>query len=136
MWRILQQDVAEDYVIATGVTNTVRTFVEMAFREVGIELEFKGKGADEKAYVVSCSNPDYQIEKGQEVVAVDERYYRRPEVELLIGDPSKSMNNLNWKPKYDLAALVKDMMASDLELFRKDQYLQDGGHKTLNYYEA
>lgn len=136
MWRILQQDTPEDYVIATGVTNTVRTFVKMAFKEVGIELEFKGKGANEKAYVVSCSHPDYQIEKGQEVVAIDERYYRPTEVELLIGDPSKSMKNLDWTPKYDLAALVKDMMVADLELFRKDQYLKDGGHKTLNYYEA
>ncbi len=106
MYLILQQDVPEDFVIATGITTTVRDFVRMAFAEAGIVLEFKGEGVEEKGFVVSCSKPEYQLEAGREVVAVDPRYFRPTEVELLIGDPTKSMTKLGWKPKYDLQALV------------------------------
>ena len=110
MYLILQQDKAEDYVIATGITTPVRDFVKMAFEEVGIQVEFKGEGVNEKGYVVSCSNPDFQVETGKEVVAVDEAYFRPTEVELLIGDPTKSKTKLGWQPKYDLAGLVKEMV--------------------------
>ncbi len=135
MWLILQADEPEDWVIATGVTTPVREFVRMSFAYAGIELEFKGEGVDEKAYVVSCSNPDYQVEIGKEVVGVDPRYFRPTEVDLLIGDPSKAEQKLGWKREYKLEELVNDMMASDLHLMTKDQYLQDGGYKTMNYFE-
>jgi GDPmannose 4,6-dehydratase len=135
MYLILQQETPEDYVIATGITTYVRDFVRMAFDEVGITLEFKGEGVEEVGYVKSCSNPDYQLEIGKAVVAVDPKYFRPTEVELLIGDPTKSKTKLGWEPKYDLKALVKDMMMNDLELFKRDKYLQKGGHKIMNYYE-
>ncbi len=135
MWMILQAEEAEDWVIATGKTTPVREFVRMAFAEVGIELEFKGKGVDEKAFVASCSNPDFQLEEGKEVLAVDPKYFRPTEVDLLIGDASKAKNKLGWIPEYDLKDLVKDMMQSDVELMRKDQHLQEGGYQTLNYFE-
>jgi GDPmannose 4,6-dehydratase len=135
MWRILQQDEPEDFVIATGVTTTVRDFVKMAFQEVGIELAFEGEGAEEKARVVSCSNPDFTVEAGQIVVEVDPAYFRPTEVELLIGDPTKSKEKLGWVPQYDLPALVKDMMQADVALFRRDAYLLQGGHKVYNYHE-
>src|SRR6201991_183683 len=106
MWLILQQEKPEDYVIATGITTPVREFVRMAFAEVGIELEFKGKDENEVATVKACNNPAYTIEVGKEVVAVDKRYYRPTEVELLIGDPTKAQTKLGWKPAYDLAGLV------------------------------
>ena len=115
MWRILQQDIPEDYVIATGVTTTVRDFVKLAFGEVGIELTFTGEGVDEKGEILSCSNPAYQLATGSVVVAVDPEYFRPTEVDLLIGDASKANTKLGWKPKYDLAGLVKEMMAKDLE---------------------
>lgn len=117
MWLILQQDVAEDYVIATGVTTTVRDFVKMAFEEVGIELVFSGEGVNEIAKVKACHNPLYQLEIGKEIVSVDPRYFRPTEVELLIGDPTKAKEKLGWTLKYDLPALVKDMMDSDVKLF-------------------
>ncbi len=135
MYLILQQETPEDYVIATGITTYVRDFVRMSFDEVGITLEFKGEGVEEVGYVKSCSNPDYQLEIGKAVVAVDPKYFRPTEVELLIGDPTKSKTKLGWEPKYDLKALVKDMMMNDLELFKRDKYLQKGGHKIMNYYE-
>ncbi len=135
MWLILQADEPEDWVIATGVTTPVREFVRMSFAYAGIELEFKGEGVDEKAYVVSCSNPDYQVEIGKEVVGVDPRYFRPTEVDLLIGDPTKAETKLGWSREYKLEELVNDMMASDLHLMTKDQYLQDGGYKTMNYFE-
>lgn len=135
MYLILQQPVAEDFVIATGVTTYVRDFVRMSFEEVGVELEFKGEGIDEVGYVKACHNPDYQLEKGKAVVAVDKKYFRPTEVDLLIGDPTKCNEKLGWKPKYDLKGLVNDMMTSDLELFKRDKYLQSGGHKVMNYYE-
>lgn len=135
MWLILQQDVPEDFVIATGVTTTVRDFVRMSFSEVGIELEFKGKGIDEKAYVVSCSNPDFLLEIGKEVVAIDASYFRPTEVELLIGDPTKSKTKLGWKPKYDLQALVKEMMECDVIHFRKEVMLKEAGYSVKNQFE-
>jgi GDPmannose 4,6-dehydratase len=135
MWLILQQDVAEDYVIATGVTTSVRDFVIMSFKQVGIELEFKGRGVEEKAYVVSCSNADYQIEIGREVVAVDASYFRPTEVDLLIGDPTKSKTKLGWKPQYDLAGLVADMMASDIDHFKKELMLKTAGYSVKNQFE-
>ncbi len=135
MYLLLQQDVAEDFVIATGVTTTVRDFVRMAFSEVGIDIEFKGEGVDETAVVVACNNPDYQIEIGKTIVSVDPRYFRPTEVDLLIGDPTKAQEKLGWKPKYDLPMLVQDMMRADLDLFKRDQYLKEGGHKIMNYHE-
>lgn len=135
MWLILQQDVPEDFVIATGVTTTVRDFVKMAFKEAGIELEFKGEGANEKGYVVSCSNPEFQVEIGKEVVAVDAAYFRPTEVELLIGDPTKSITKLGWKIKYDLPMLVQDMMSADIKLFQKEKALKELGYTIKNQYE-
>ncbi len=119
MWLILQQEKPEDFVIATGITTTVRDFIRMAFAEVGIELAFTGEGENEVATVVSCSNPLYQVPVGQEVVAVDPRYFRPTEVELLIGDPTKAKEKLGWTLEFDLPALVKDMMSSDVALFSK-----------------
>jgi GDPmannose 4,6-dehydratase len=135
MWMILQADEPEDWVIATGTTTPVREFVRMSFAEVGIELEIKGEGIDEKGFVKSCSNPDYQITIGKEVLAVDPQYFRPTEVDLLIGDPTKAKTKLGWECRYDLALLVKDMMQSDLKLMKKDQYLKEGGYTTLNYFE-
>ena len=135
MYLILQQDTPEDFVIATGVTTRVREFVRMAFAEVGITVEFKGEGVDEKGYVASCSNPDYQLAAGTEVVAVDPKYFRPTEVELLIGDPTKSKTKLGWVPKHDLASLVKDMMTSDVELFRKEKLLRESGYSIKNQFE-
>lgn len=118
MWMILQADKPEDWVIATGETTTVRDFVRLAFNEVGIELEFKGEGVDEKAYIVSCNNEKYQLEVGKEVLSVDPTYFRPTEVDLLIGDPSKAKKKLGWVPEHDLQSLVKDMIKSDLELMK------------------
>ena len=130
MWRILQQDEAGDYVIATGVTTYIRDFVRLSFAEVGIELAFEGNEENEIATIVACNNPAYQVEIGKVIVRVDPQYYRPTEVDLLIGDPSKS-KKLGWKPKYDLAGLVKEMVAYDLALFKKDMYLMDDG-QTVN----
>ena len=135
MWMILQADKAEDWVIATGTTTPVREFVRMSFDQVGIELEFKGEGVEEKGYVKACHNEDYQLEIGKEILAVDPKYFRPTEVELLIGDASKAKGKLGWVPELDLQDLVKDMMESDLKLMQKDQYLQNGGYRILNYYE-
>jgi GDP-mannose 4,6-dehydratase len=135
MWMILQADEPEDWVIATGKTTPVREFVRMSFNEVGIELEFKGKGVDEKAYVKACHDPKFQLEIGKEVLAVDPKYFRPTEVDLLIGDPTKAKTKLGWVPEYDLKDLVKDMMQSDIKLMQKEQYLKDGGYRILNYFE-
>lgn len=135
MWLILQQDVPEDYVIATGVTTTVRDFVKMAFAEVGAVLEFRGEGVEEKGYVVASNNPDFPIEIGKEVVAVDAAYFRPTEVDLLIGDPTKSKTKLGWKPKYDLPMLVNDMVSSDVRLFQREKLLKESGFDVNNQYE-
>ena len=135
MWMILQADEPEDWVIATGKTTTVREFIKMSFNEVGVHLEFKGAGVEEKAFVVKCDNPLYQVPIGKEVLSVDPKYFRPTEVDLLIGDATKAKEKLGWECQYDLQALVKDMMQSDLKLMQKDQYLKKGGYVTLNYFE-
>jgi len=135
MWLMLQQNSAEDFVIATGITTTVREFIIKAFKELGITLQFSGEGLNEKALVVKSENPDFLVKVGQEVVKIDPKYFRPTEVELLIGDPTKAKSKLGWKPKYDLDSLVKEMMASDLELFKRDHYLKEGGHKIFQYHE-
>jgi len=135
MWMILQADEPEDWVIATGKTTSVRDFVKMAFGEVGVTLEFKGEGVNEKGYVASCDNPEFQIEIGQEVLAVDPKYFRPTEVDLLIGDATKANTKLGWIPQYDLQDLVKDMMQSDVELMKKDDHIKKGGYQIYNYYE-
>ena len=135
MWMILQAEKPQDWVIATGVTTTVRDFVILAFSEVGIELEFKGEGQDEKAYVTACNNKDFKVKIGKEVLSVDPTYFRPTEVDLLIGDSSKAKNKLGWTPEHDLASLVKDMMKSDVSLMKKDIDLLKAGHKILNQVE-
>lgn len=134
MWLILQAPKPEDWVIATGVTTEVREFVRLAFAELGVEVEFRGNGVDEKGYVKAC-HKDFKLEIGKEIVAVDPRYFRPTEVELLIGDASKAREKLGWVPEYDLNMLVKDMVKSDLKLMQKDKYLQDGGYKVFRYFE-
>lgn len=135
MWMILQAEEAEDWVIATGRTTTIRDFVKMAFNHIGIELNFTGEGLNETATIKSCSNPKYQLELGKEVLSIDPRYFRPTEVDLLVGDPTKAKEKLGWVPEIQLNELVKDMMESDLQLFKRDKYLSQGGHKTFNYYE-
>jgi len=143
MWLMLQQDTAEDYVIATGVTTTVRDFIRMAFGELGIDIEFSGKDENERGVIIDVDKQKAEelgldtesLKMGQTVVKVDSKYFRPTEVDLLIGDPTKAQTQLGWKPKYDLQALVKDMMESDLHLVKKDDYLKKGGFKTLNYFE-
>jgi GDPmannose 4,6-dehydratase len=135
MWLMLQHDTPEDFVIATGVTTSVRDFVSMSFREVGVELEWKGEAEDEVAVVKSSTNPAYKVAVGKEVVSIDKRYYRPAEVELLIGDATKANTKLGWKPKYDLPAIVKEMVAADLDIFKRDQILKQAGHSILNYHE-
>jgi GDPmannose 4,6-dehydratase len=135
MWMILQHDEPEDWVIATGTTTSVRDFVRMAFQYVGIELEFNGEGVEEKGTVKSCSSPDYQLEIGKEVVAVDPRYFRPTEVDLLIGDPTKAKEKLGWVPEIALQELVNDMMQSDLHLMSREEYLKNGGYRINNYFE-
>lgn len=142
MYLILQQEKPEDYVVATGVTTSVRDFIRMAFAYVGITIDFKGEGVNEVG-IVSSVNIDRlslleissPVKEGQEILAVDPRYFRPTEVDLLIGDPSKAKNQLGWDPKYDLKGLVDDMMRSDLKLIKKDKYMRDGGYKTMNYFE-
>lgn len=143
MWLILQQEKAEDFVIATGVTTTVRDFVKMSFAELGIEIEFSGKDENEKGVVVgldidllkSLGLDESKLFLGTTVVRVDPKYFRPTEVDLLLGDPTKSKTQLGWEPKYDLPALVKDMMMADLKLMKKDEHLKKGGFNTLNYFE-
>lgn len=124
MWLILQQDKPEDFVISTGVTTTVRDFIKMAFKEVGVEVAFSGDGVDEVGVVVSTSNPDYSFTVGQVVVKIDPTYFRPTEVDLLIGDNTKAKTKLGWEPKYNLEMLVKEMMEADVELFKKEKHLK------------
>ena len=151
MWMILQADQAEDWVIATGKTTTVRDFVRMSFLEVGITLRFEGEGVKEIGIIDSIDIEKYQrivnlnneqriansksLKIGKEVLSVDPKYFRPTEVDLLIGDPTKANTKLGWTPEHDLTSLVGDMMKSDLSLMKKDQYLKDGGYTTLNYFE-
>ncbi|MDG1433550.1 MAG: GDP-mannose 4,6-dehydratase [Saprospiraceae bacterium] len=135
MWKILQQEEPEDFVIATGVTTSVRDFVRMSFREIGVELEFTGEGEQEVGTVVSSNNAEYPIAVGTQIVAVDPQYYRPTEVELLIGNPAKAKAKLGWEPKYDLQALCSEMVQSDLELFKRDQVLRSAGFDVKNEFE-
>ncbi len=132
MWMILQAEKPEDWVIATGRTTTVRDFVKRAFKEVGIELEFKGVGINEKAYILKCNNPKFNLEIGKEVLSIDPTYFRPTEVDLLVGDPSKAKDKLGWIPEYDLEYLISDMMQSDIKLMQKEQYLKTGGFTSNN----
>jgi GDPmannose 4,6-dehydratase len=134
MYLILQQDTPEDFVIATGVTTSIRDFVTMAFAEVGVELEFKGEGVNEIGIVASCSQ-EYQIRVGTTVVKVDPRYFRPTEVDLLIGDATKAKEKLGWEPKYTLPELVKEMVEADIQLFRSDLLLKESGFEIKNHYE-
>lgn len=143
MWLILQQEVPEDYVIATGITTTVRDFVKMSFAELGIEVEFSGKDEHERGVIIDVDQEmvaklglnDTYLKPGTIVVQVDEKYFRPTEVDLLLGDPTKANTKLGWKPKYNLPLLVQDMIQSDLHLMKKDEYLKEGGYKTHNYFE-
>ncbi|MBO9674979.1 MAG: GDP-mannose 4,6-dehydratase [Sphingobacteriaceae bacterium] len=143
MWLILQQDKPEDFVIATGITTTVRDFVRMSFAELGIEVEFSGKDENEKGVIIGLDEElliqhglnGGKLFLGSTIVQVDSKYFRPTEVDLLLGDPAKAKTQLGWEPKYDLNALVKDMVISDLHLMKKDEYLKKGGFKTLNYFE-
>ncbi len=135
MHLILQQEKPEDFVIATGVTTEVREFVRMAFNELGIEVDFKGEGIDEKGYVAKCNNPEFQLEIGKEILSIDPRYFRPTEVDLLIGDPTKAKTQLGWEPEYDLQGLVSDMVRSDVNLVKRDKYLKEGGYQIMNYFE-
>ena len=142
MYLILQQEKPEDYVIATGVTTTIRKFVQMAFAEVGITIAFKGENENEVGFVenikfeiLNSKNINTNLKIGDEVLAVDPRYFRPTEVELLIGDPTKSQTQLGWKPKYNLQMLVEDMMQSDLKLMQRELFLKDSGHKVLSQFE-
>ena len=163
MHAILQQDEPDDYVIATGITTTIRDFIKMSAAEIGLEITFKGKKADEKGYLTGIDESVFKEKVGEKylnliksrlistplqdeveanssqteksIVAVDPQYFRPTEVELLIGDPTKAQTKLNWKPEYDLNGLIKDMMQSDIHLMKKDAYLKDGGFRTMNYFE-
>ena len=146
MYLILQQDTPSDYVIATGITTEVRKFVCMSFAELGVCIEFKGTGVDEKGYISSVDKSVFIDKVGEEyyeqitnnkgsVVEVDPAYFRPTEVDLLIGDPTKSKEKLGWEPEYDLKGLVMDMMESDVKVMKKEIYLKKGGFKILNYFE-
>jgi len=143
MWLILQQEKPEDFVIATGITTTVRDFIRMSFAELGVEIEFSGREQNEKGVIIDVDEEKALslglnlevLKPGLTVVRVDPKYFRPTEVDLLLGDPTKSKTQLGWQPKYDLPALVADMMQSDLELMKKDEYLRKSGFKTLNYIE-
>ena len=147
MHAILQQDEPSDYVIATGITTTIRDFLKMAFAEIGVDIIFKGNDVnevallnyiDEKVFIEKVGESyldNFRKRIGAEVVGVDPQYFRPTEVDLLIGDATKARTRLGWEPKYDLSALVKDMMQSDIKLMKKESYLKEGGYKILNYFE-
>ncbi|MBE7175737.1 MAG: GDP-mannose 4,6-dehydratase [Mucilaginibacter polytrichastri] len=143
MWLILQQEKPEDFVIATGQTTTVRDFIRFAFEELGVTIEFSGKDEHEKGVAIDFDQERMQalglspdlIKPGQTLVKVDPKYFRPTEVDLLLGDPTKANEKLGWKPKYDVLALVRDMVHADLHLMKKDEYLKQGGYETLNYFE-
>ena len=135
MWMILQADKAEDWVIATGKTTSIREFVLMSFNYLGIKIIFSGKGENEVGIVKECANPNYHIEIGKEIIKIDPRYFRPTEVDMLIGDASKAKKKLGWQATTSLEELVNDMMESDLKLMKKDQFLMNNGFNTLNYFE-
>lgn len=147
MYAILQQDEPSDYVIATGITTTIRDFIRMAFEEIGVGIRFKGEGIDEVAIIESIDEglfvkkvgdaylENFKKRVGEEVVGVDPQYFRPTEVELLIGDATKARTRLGWEPEYSLAALIEGMMKNDIKLMKKESYLKEGGYKILNYFE-
>ena len=147
MYAILQQDEPSDYVIATGITTTIRDFIRMAIEEIGVGIRFKGEGIDEVAIIESIDEglfvkkvgdaylENFKKRVGEEVVGVDPQYFRPTEVELLIGDATKARTRLGWEPEYSLAALIEDMMKNDIKLMKKESYLKEGGYKILNYFE-
>lgn len=135
MWLMLQQDTPDDYVVATGITTSVREFARMAFAHAGIEIDFKGSAAKEKGYVAAVNNPDAKVEPGDVVIEVDERYFRPTEVDLLIGDASKAKAILGWSPKYSVDDLAKEMVESDIALFHRQLLLKNAGFRTLNNFE-
>lgn len=149
MYLILQQDEPSDYVIATGITTSIRDFIKLAGKEAGLTIEFRGEGVNETGHLVAVDESIYvervgekylaaikqRIANQEQVVGVDAKYFRPTEVDLLIGDPTKSNTKLGWFPKYDLAGLVEDMMQSDIKLFKKDAYLKEGGYQVMNYFE-
>ena len=149
MYLILQQPAPSDYVIATGITTAIRDFITMAAKEIGLTIEFKGEGVDEKGYITAVDASVFSEKVGEkylsaireritnnpEVVNVDPQYFRPTEVDLLIGDPTKSQTALGWKPEYDLKGLIEDMMRSDIKLFKRDAYLKEGGFTVMNYFE-
>jgi GDPmannose 4,6-dehydratase len=156
LYLILQQDQPDDYVIATGITTTIRDFVRMSCAEIGLEIAFSGEGADEKGRLVGIDEKLFSEKVGahyvagikarmvpelvegglsKSIVSVDPKYFRPTEVDLLIGDPTKSKTILGWEPKYDLKALVADMMQSDIKFMKKDAWLKEGGYRTMNYFE-
>ena len=151
MWMMLQQDVPDDYVIATGVTTSIRDFVKMAFAEIGITIAFEGTGVDEAGHITEINEKLFSEKVGAQyydsfasrvtlhasrsLVRVDPKYFRPSEVELLIGNPAKAKAKLGWVTEYSLADLIKEMMESDIQIFKRDAYLKEGGFKTLNYFE-
>jgi GDPmannose 4,6-dehydratase len=135
MWLMLQQPKPDDYVIATGITTRIREFARLVFAEMGIDIEFSGSGVNEVGKVTACRNPEFQLPAGKTVIAVDPRYFRPTEVDLLIGDASKFKSHTGWEPRHSLADLIKDMVESDLALFRKDKYLLKGGHRIFQLHE-
>lgn len=135
MWLMLQVDKPDDFVIATGITTTVKEFIVKTFQKLGIEIDFRGKDVDEVGYVVNVSNPEWKVKKDDVIVRIDPKYFRPTEVELLLGDPAKAKAKLGWEPEFDLDGLINDMVTSDLELFRRDRYLREGGHKIFQYHE-
>ena len=149
MYLILQQDAPSDYVIATGITTAIRDFISLAAQEIGLTIEFKGEGVNEKGYITAVNKAVFsekvgekylahiedKIAKNEAVVLVDPQYFRPTEVDLLIGDPTKSQTVLGWKPQYDLKGLIEDMMRSDIKLFKRDTYLKEGGFTVMNYFE-
>jgi len=135
MYLMLQQETPNDLVIATGITTEVREFVRLAFKELGIEVGFRGEGVDEKGYVIACHNPEYQLTADRVIVEVDPRYFRPTEVDALLGDPSKAKALLGWEPKYNLQGLIAEMVESDMVLMKQECYLKEGGFKTMRYFE-
>jgi GDPmannose 4,6-dehydratase len=135
MYLMLQQDVPEDYVIATGQSTKVRDFINKAFRELGVEVEYRGTGIKEVGIIKSSSIAEFNLPKGKIVIKIDEKYFRPSEVDNLVGDATKAREKLGWIPKFDLDGLIKDMVHADYELFKRDQYLLKGGHKVFNYHE-
>ena len=147
MHAILQQDEPSDYVIATGITTTIRDFLIMSFAEIGVTLDFQGEGVNETALLNNIDEKvfnkkvgeaflaNFKQRIGEQLVGIDPVYFRPTEVELLIGDATKAQTRLNWKPEYDLPALIEDMMQYDIKLMKRESYLKDGGYSVLNYFE-